>query len=155
MATHSSTLAWKIPWTEEPGGLQSMGSWRVGHHWSNLAAAAACYIPVTYVILYIKCPVVIRSPSCVRPFDTMDYSMPGLPLPHHLPKFAQVPARCISNAIQPPHPLIPSSLSALSLFQHQGLFQWVGCSHQITKNTSTIPQLKKNHNIRVIHFIRL
>ena len=30
MATHSSTLAWKIPWTEEPGGLQSMGSQRVG-----------------------------------------------------------------------------------------------------------------------------
>jgi len=31
MAIHSSTLAWKIPWTEEPGGLQSMGSQRVGH----------------------------------------------------------------------------------------------------------------------------
>ena len=31
MATHSSILAWKIPWTEEPGGLQSMGSPRVGH----------------------------------------------------------------------------------------------------------------------------
>ena len=31
MASHSSTLAWKIPWTEEPGGLQSMGSHRVGH----------------------------------------------------------------------------------------------------------------------------
>ena len=31
MAPHSSTLAWKIPWTEEPGRLQSMGSWRVGH----------------------------------------------------------------------------------------------------------------------------
>ena len=31
MATHSSTLAWKIPWTEEPGGLQFMGSQRVGH----------------------------------------------------------------------------------------------------------------------------
>ena len=31
MATHSSTLAWKIPWTEKPGGLQSMGSQRVGH----------------------------------------------------------------------------------------------------------------------------
>ena len=31
MATHSSTLAWKIPWTEEPGSLQSMGSQRVGH----------------------------------------------------------------------------------------------------------------------------
>ena len=33
MATHFSTLAWKIPWTEEPGGLQSMGSLRVGHDW--------------------------------------------------------------------------------------------------------------------------
>ena len=33
MASHSSTLAWKIPWTEEPGGLQSMGSRRVGHDW--------------------------------------------------------------------------------------------------------------------------
>ena len=31
MATHSSTLAWKIPWMEEPGRLQSMGSQRVGH----------------------------------------------------------------------------------------------------------------------------
>ena len=35
MAPHSSTLAWKIPWTEEPGGLQSMGSWRVGHNWAT------------------------------------------------------------------------------------------------------------------------
>ena len=33
MAPHSSTLAWKIPWMEEPGRLQSMGSWRVGHDW--------------------------------------------------------------------------------------------------------------------------
>ena len=31
MATHSSILAWKVPWTEEPGGLQSVGSQRVGH----------------------------------------------------------------------------------------------------------------------------
>ena len=35
MATHSSTLAWRIPWMEEPGGLQSMGSQRVGHHWAT------------------------------------------------------------------------------------------------------------------------
>ena len=33
MAPHSSTLTWKIPWTEAPGRLQSMGSWRVGHNW--------------------------------------------------------------------------------------------------------------------------
>ena len=35
MAPHSSTLAWKIPWTEEPGRLQSMGSLRVGHNWTT------------------------------------------------------------------------------------------------------------------------
>ena len=35
MASHSSTLAWKISWTEDPGGLQSMGSWRVGHDWAT------------------------------------------------------------------------------------------------------------------------
>jgi len=35
MATHSSILAWRIPWTEEPGGLQSMGSQRVGHDWAT------------------------------------------------------------------------------------------------------------------------
>ena len=39
MTPYSSTLAWKIPWTEEPGGLPSMGSHRVGHDWSDLAAA--------------------------------------------------------------------------------------------------------------------
>ena len=35
MAPHSSTLAWRIPWTEKPGGLQSMGSRRVGHNWET------------------------------------------------------------------------------------------------------------------------
>ena len=39
MATHSSILAWKIPWTEKPGGLQSMGLQRVGH---NLVTERAC-----------------------------------------------------------------------------------------------------------------
>ena len=41
MATHSCVLAWRIPGMGEPGGLPSMGSHRVGHDWSNLAAAAA------------------------------------------------------------------------------------------------------------------
>ena len=43
MATHSSVLAWRIPGTAEPGGLPSMGSHRVGHEWSDLAAAAAAF----------------------------------------------------------------------------------------------------------------
>ena len=40
MATHSSVLPWRVPGTREPGGLPSMGSHRVGHDWSDLAAAA-------------------------------------------------------------------------------------------------------------------
>ena len=43
MATHSSVLAWRIPGTGEPGRLLSMGSHRVGHDWSDLAAAAAAW----------------------------------------------------------------------------------------------------------------
>ena len=44
MATHCSVLAWRIPGTGEPGGLPSMGSHRVGHDWSDLAAAAAAAV---------------------------------------------------------------------------------------------------------------
>ena len=44
MATHSSVLAWRIPETGEPGGLPSMGSNRVRHNWSDLAAAAASHV---------------------------------------------------------------------------------------------------------------
>ena len=53
MATHSSVLAWRIPGTEEPGGLPSMGSHRVGHYWSDLAAAAARDINI-YFLLYLS-----------------------------------------------------------------------------------------------------
>ena len=45
MATHSSILAWRIPGTEKPSGLPSMGLHRVGHNWSDLAAAAADRVP--------------------------------------------------------------------------------------------------------------
>ena len=46
MAIHSSVLAWRIPGTGEPGGLPSMGSYRVGHDWIDLAAAAAAFFMV-------------------------------------------------------------------------------------------------------------
>ena len=47
MATHSSVLAWRIPGAGEPGGLPSMGSHRLGHDWSDLAAAAKSLQMVT------------------------------------------------------------------------------------------------------------
>ena len=53
----------------------------------------------------------------------MNISMPGFPVLHYLPEFAQTHAHRVSNAIQPSHPLLSPPPSALSLSQHQGLFQ--------------------------------
>ena len=53
MATHSSVLAWRSPGTGEPGGLPSMGSHRVGHDWSDLAAAAAFAKYITHTGPYL------------------------------------------------------------------------------------------------------
>ena len=61
--------------------------------------------------------------SCPTLCNPIDCSMSGLPVPHHLLKFAQVHGHCINNAIQPSHPLTSSSPSALNPSQHQGLFQ--------------------------------
>ena len=56
-ATHSSVLAWRIPGTGEPGGLPSLGSHRVGHDWSDLAAAAAAYIRESHpVVIFFYLP---------------------------------------------------------------------------------------------------
>ena len=58
MATHSSVLAWRIPGMEEPGGLPSMGSHRVRHDWSNLAAAKAwCYEVFWFHSFTCSCPI--------------------------------------------------------------------------------------------------
>ena len=54
MATHSSILAWRIPGMGEPGGLPSMGLHRVGHDWSDLAAAAATQIKNEFYLKQVK-----------------------------------------------------------------------------------------------------
>ena len=54
MATHSSILAWRIPGMGEPGGLPSKGSHRVGHDWSDLAAAAAEHFLTPYTKINSK-----------------------------------------------------------------------------------------------------
>ena len=55
----------------------------------------------------------------------MDFSAPGFPVLHYLPKFAQIHVLWVGDAIQPSHSLAPSSPFAFNLSQHQGLFQWV------------------------------
>ena len=78
--------------------------------------------------------VVVQSPSqCPTLCDPMDCSKPGLSVPHHLPKFAQVHVHYIGDAIQPPLPLMPFSPSALDLSQHQGLIQWISYSNHMIK----------------------
>ena len=69
----------------------------------------------------------------VRLCDPMDCSMPGILVHHQLLKLVQTQVHWVSDAIQPSHPLSPPSPPALSLFQHQDLFQSVGSSHQVAR----------------------
>ena len=83
MATHSRVLAWRIPGTGERGGLPSMGSHRVGHEWSNLAAAAAALLFSCYVMSNSMQPHRLQTP--------------GFSVPHSLPEFAQIHVHWFSD----------------------------------------------------------
>ena len=71
--------------------------------------------------------------SCPTLCDPVDCSTAGFPDLYHLPELAQTQVHWVSDAIQPSCPLLSPSPPALSLSQHQGLFQWVGSSHQVAK----------------------
>ena len=71
--------------------------------------------------------------SCLTLCDAMDCSMPGFPVLHCLPRFAQTHVHWVENAIQSSHPLLPPSPPALNLSQPQGLFQWISSLHQVAK----------------------
>ena len=70
---------------------------------------------------------------CPALWNSMDWSMPGFPVHHQLSEFAQTHVHWVADAIQPPHPLSPSSPLALNLSQRQSLFQWVSPSYQVAK----------------------
>ena len=96
MATHSSVLAWRIPGTGEPGELPSMGSHRVGHDWSDLAAAAVMLgFAIQQHESVICCCSVAK--SCLTLCDTMDCSTPGFSVLHCLQEFAQIHVHWISH----------------------------------------------------------
>ena len=88
------------------------------HHLSSISTCCLCSAAKS-------CPT-LRDPP-------MDCSTPDFPVHHQLLELAQTHVHGVGDAIQPSHPLSPSSPPAFSLSQHQGLFQWVGCSHQVTK----------------------
>ena len=68
MATHSSILAWRIPWTEEPGQLQSIGSQRVGHDW----ATKHIYNIIKYNIIYNR-DLLYSTGNYIQYFTTVNY----------------------------------------------------------------------------------
>ena len=70
--------------------------------------------------------------------------MPDFPVLYCLLEFAQAHVHWVDDAIQPSHPLSPSSPPALNLSQHQGLFQWISSSHQVPKAMELLLQLPMN-----------
>ena len=63
----------------------------------------------------------------------MNRSTPGLPVHHQHPESTQTHVHCVSDAIQPSHPLSSPSPPAFNLSQHQGLFKWVSSLHWVAK----------------------
>ena len=152
MATHSSILAWRIPWTEEPDGLQSMEAQRVWHNWEpntftffhiwlvTTAEAQKKHFFLSHTqasqaaaMLQISS---IQFSSFAQSFPTlcnpMDHSTPVFSVQHQSPEPAQTHVHRISDAIQPSHPLSSPS-PAFSLSQYHSLFQWVRSLHQMAK----------------------
>ena len=70
---------------------------------------------------------------CPTLCDHMDCIVRGFPVLRYLPEFVQNQTHWVDDAIQPSHPLLPSSPFAFNHSQHQGLFEWVNSSHQMAK----------------------
>ena len=70
---------------------------------------------------------------CPTLCNPMNRSTPGLPVHHQLPESSQTHVHCVSDAIQPSHPLSLPSPPALNLSQHQDLFKWVSSLHEVAK----------------------
>ena len=110
MVTHSSSCL------ENP---RDGGAW-----WAAVHGVAQSRIWLKWLSSSSSNPCCCRSvtQSCPTLCDPMDCSMPGFPVLHYLPEFAQIPVHWVSDVIQPSHPLSSASPPALNLSPHQGLF---------------------------------
>ena len=100
--------------------LVSLLTWNCNIWMHFLAFSLPLFLPLFYAVTQLLS-------------DPMDYSTPGFPVLHCLLEFVQIHVYWVSGAIQSSHPLSPPSPPALSLSQHQGLFQWAGSLHQVAK----------------------
>ena len=97
--------------------------------WS-LIFTSLTHLPIKYKSPWV---VVVQWLSHVQLFATKDCSMPGFPVLHYLPEFAQTHFHWVGDAHPTFRALLPPSPPVLNLSQHQGLFQWIGSSHQVAK----------------------
>ena len=98
----------------------------------SVISSESCLSP--FIIYYSLCCCCCSvTQSCLTLCDPLDCSTSGTPVLHYLPESVQTPVHWVSDAIQPSHPLLLPSPPAFNLSQHQGLFQWVGSSHQVAK----------------------
>ena len=134
MATHSSVLAWRIPGTGEPDWLPSMRSHRVGHDWSDLAAAAAVHhsflICKLGIIISVQFSLSVMSDS-LWPHE-LQHSRPPSPSPtpgvhSNLHPSSQWCHPSISSSVIP-FSSCPQSLPASESFPMSQLFAWGGQS---------------------------
>ena len=127
MVTHSSILAWRMPGTEEPSGLLSMGSHRVRHDWSNLAAAAiqraggrlrlcSAFLSsqVRFSLSQFSCSVMSVSAT---PWAAAHQA--SLSITNFQSLLAQTHVHRVGDAIQLSHPLSPPFLPVFNCSQHQ------------------------------------
>ena len=168
LATHSTVLAWKIPWTEEPGGLQSTGSQRVGHSWAlhsmdltkfhlreNEARApfffffnSVCFLVLKPSLIHFLFQFSSVAQSCLTLCDPMNRSTPGLPVHYQL--LESTPTH-VHWVIQWCHPTIsssvipfsscPKSFPASGSFPMSQLFASGGQSIGVSASISVLPIL--------------
>ena len=105
---------------------------RLKQHSSSSCILGPCWLFILNIAVVNCCCCSVPN-LCLTLCDPMDCRTPGFAVLYYLPEFAQIHLHCISDAIWPSHPLLPSSPLAFSLSQNQGLFQWIGSSHQIAK----------------------
>ena len=110
MATHSSILAWEIPWTEEPGNPWGCEESDIIEQLNN----SINKINTQFSSVTRSCPTLC---------NPINRSTPGLPVHHQLPESTQTHVHQVSDAIQPSHPLSSLSPPDPNPSQHQGLFQ--------------------------------
>ena len=158
MATHSSILAWRIPWTEDPGGLQSMEFQGAEHNWAKNTFIFMFMDSNTYLIgywtvwgWYIKrkrlqiVPFSSVAQSCLTLCDSMNCSTPGLPVHHQLPESTQTHVHWVGNTYPTisssvvPFSSCPQSFPASGSFQMRQLFAWGGQSIGVWALTSVFP----------------